>query len=106
MRLTGPKSYPALSQRGIDRYVSDADWDADQGADATTIRYQVANPRGHISLRVFLRLTAMDVCCGPPQPSPCLTGFEHGASELPWGEGRIPWEKIVQLMMCRSKSVT
>jgi len=22
--------------------------------------------RAHISLRVFLRLTRMDVCCGPP----------------------------------------
>jgi len=22
--------------------------------------------RAHISIRVFLRLTAMDVCCGPP----------------------------------------
>ncbi len=107
MRLTGPKSYPALSQRGIDWCVSDADWDADRGADATTIRYQMANPRGHISLRVFLRLTAMDVCCGPPEPSPCLTeGFDRGASELPLGGGRIPWEKIVQLTMCHSKSGT
>ena len=25
--------------------------------------------RARISLRVFLRLTAMDVCCGPPLPS-------------------------------------
>ena len=40
--------------------------DADRGADATTARYQVANSRRHISLRVALRLTAMDVCCGPP----------------------------------------
>jgi hypothetical protein len=30
------------------------------------IRYQVGDPRGQISLHVFLRLTAMDVCCGPP----------------------------------------
>jgi hypothetical protein len=45
---------------------SDVDCDADRGADATTARYQVANPRRHVSLRVLLRLTAMDVCCGPP----------------------------------------
>jgi hypothetical protein len=69
MRLTGPESYPGLSKRGIEWCVSDADWDADRGADATTIRYQIANPRRHISLRVFLRLTAMDVCCGPPATS-------------------------------------
>ncbi len=29
-------------------------------------RYRVGNARGQISLRVFLRLTLMDVCCGPP----------------------------------------
>lgn len=46
-------------------------WDADSGADATTARYQVANPRRHISLRVALRLTAMDVCCGPPALPAC-----------------------------------
>jgi hypothetical protein len=28
--------------------------------------YQVRNKRAHIALAVFLRLTAMDVCCGPP----------------------------------------
>jgi hypothetical protein len=40
---------------------------ADAGADATTVLYQLANPRRHVSLRVLLRLTAMDVCCGPPE---------------------------------------
>jgi hypothetical protein len=44
----------------------DIDCHADTGANATTVRYQVANPRRHISLSVLLRLTAMDVCCGPP----------------------------------------
>jgi hypothetical protein len=39
---------------------------ADRGANAATARYQIANSRSHVSLRVFLRLTAMDVCCGPP----------------------------------------
>jgi hypothetical protein len=39
---------------------------ADRGADVATARYQIANPRRHVSLRVSLRLTAMDVCCGPP----------------------------------------
>ena len=42
------------------------DCHADRGADAATARYQVANSRRHVSLRVSLRLTAMDVCCGPP----------------------------------------
>jgi hypothetical protein len=49
--------------------VTDVDCDADRGADATTVIYQVANPRRHVSLRVLLRLTAMDVCCGPPPES-------------------------------------
>jgi hypothetical protein len=39
---------------------------ADSGADATTNRYQIAHRRRHIALHVFLRLAAMDVCCGPP----------------------------------------
>lgn len=43
---------------------------ADRGADAATARYQIANPRRHVSLRVSLRLTAMDVCCGPPARIP------------------------------------
>jgi hypothetical protein len=30
------------------------------------VRYKTGNSRGKISLHVFLRLTAMDVCCGPP----------------------------------------
>jgi hypothetical protein len=30
------------------------------------VRYKTGNSRGEISLHVFLRLTAMDVCCGPP----------------------------------------
>jgi hypothetical protein len=30
------------------------------------VRYEIGNPRGEISLHVLLRLTAMDVCCGPP----------------------------------------
>ncbi len=30
------------------------------------VRYKIGISRGQISLRVFLRLTAMDVCCGPP----------------------------------------
>jgi hypothetical protein len=30
------------------------------------VRYRVRNPRAEITLHVFLRLTAMDVCCGPP----------------------------------------
>jgi len=45
---------------------SGADCHIDRGADAATARYQIANSRSHVSLRVFLRLTAMDVCCGPP----------------------------------------
>lgn len=40
--------------------------DAKRGADPTAAIYQLANTRRHISLRVLLRLTAMDVCCGPP----------------------------------------
>jgi hypothetical protein len=50
----------------------DVDCHADRGADATTARYQIANPRRHISLHVFLRLAAMDVCCGPPAPEPAF----------------------------------
>jgi NADH:ubiquinone oxidoreductase subunit 2 (subunit N) len=33
------------------------------------VAYVRCGSRGHISLRVFLRLTAMDVCCGPPSGS-------------------------------------
>jgi hypothetical protein len=56
-------------KRGVAWQRIDADRHADSGADATTGLYQVANPRRHVSLRVLLRLTAMDVCCGPP-PEP------------------------------------
>jgi hypothetical protein len=28
--------------------------------------YRIGDPRALMALRVFLRLTAMDVCCGPP----------------------------------------
>jgi hypothetical protein len=28
--------------------------------------YRIGDPRALVALRVFLRLTAMDVCCGPP----------------------------------------
>jgi hypothetical protein len=69
MSLTGPKPSEKL-KRGLSWCATEAGFDADRGADATTVRYQIANPRGHISLRVFLRLTAMDVCCGPPTPVP------------------------------------
>jgi|HubBroStandDraft_6_1064221.scaffolds.fasta_scaffold301803_2 hypothetical protein len=69
MSLTGPKPSEKL-KRGLWWCATKAGFDADRGADATTVRYQIANPRGHISLRVFLRLTAMDVCCGPPAPVP------------------------------------
>ena len=48
------------------------DFHADRGADATTVRYQVAHRWRHISLHVFLRLAAMDVCCGPPARVPAL----------------------------------
>ena len=63
MCLTEPKP-----PRGkiVPREAIAVDCDADAGANATTNRYQVANPRRHISLRVLLRLAAMDVCCGPP----------------------------------------
>jgi hypothetical protein len=50
----------------------DTDCDTDAGANATTVLYQVANPRRHVSLRVLLRLTAMDVCCGPPTQVPAF----------------------------------
>ena len=49
---------------------SDGHCHADRGADVATARYQIANPRRHVSLRVALRLTAMDVCCGPPARIP------------------------------------
>jgi hypothetical protein len=65
MCLTGPKP-SGRWKRGLSWCATKAGFDTDRGADATTVRYQIANPRGHISLRVFLRLTAMDVCCGPP----------------------------------------
>lgn len=55
----------AARDRNVLRH--DVDCDVDAGADATTVLYQVANPRRHVSLRVLLRLTAMDVCCGPPE---------------------------------------
>jgi hypothetical protein len=48
------------------------DCHADRGANATTVQYQVAQRRRHISLHVFLRLAAMDVCCGPPARLPAL----------------------------------
>jgi hypothetical protein len=74
MCLTGPKpsekSKCSLSWCAFSWCAPGTGFDADRGADATTVRYQIANPRGHISLRVFLRLTAMDVCCGPPAPVP------------------------------------
>jgi hypothetical protein len=54
------------------KYDTDVDCHADRGADVATARYQIANPRRHVSLRVLLRLTAMDVCCGPP-PTRVLT---------------------------------
>jgi hypothetical protein len=56
----------AFLGRRIAWRVSNSHSHADRGADAATARYQVANPRRHVSLRVALRLTAMDVCCGPP----------------------------------------
>ncbi len=28
--------------------------------------YRIGEARALVTLRVFLRLTAMDVCCGPP----------------------------------------
>jgi hypothetical protein len=56
----------SLKRSSAWRSVSYVDCDADRGADATTGLYQVANSRRHVSLRVLLRLTAMDVCCGPP----------------------------------------
>ena len=99
MRLTGPKSPSDDSwKHGIDWSFAEADWDADRGVDATTNRYPLANPRGHISLSVFLRLTAMDVCCGPTLPfRGLLEGFKR--------EGRIPWEKTV-LPICPGPSGT
>jgi hypothetical protein len=51
---------------------TDVDCHADRGADATTVRYQVTHRRRHISLHVFLRLAAMDVCCGPPARVPAF----------------------------------
>jgi hypothetical protein len=63
MRLTGSHSPPTISWTPA-RLAFAAH--ADRGADPTILRAQRANPRGHIALRVFLRITAMDVCCGPP----------------------------------------
>jgi len=56
----------SLQRCGSSMRDMDVDCHADIGADAATARYQIANPRRHVSLRVLLRLTAMDVCCGPP----------------------------------------
>jgi hypothetical protein len=50
----------------------DVDRHTGTGADTATARYQIANPRRHVSLRVLLRLTAMDVCCGPPASVPAF----------------------------------
>jgi len=99
MRLTGPKSPREESWKyGIEWGVPDAGRDVDRGVDATTSKYPLANPRGHISLSVFLRLTAMDVCCGPPLPfRRLLEGLKR--------EGRIPWEKTV-LPICPGPSGT
>ncbi len=80
MCLTGPKPpreqliHPVVCcdalKRGKGGRITDVDCDVDRGADATTVRYQIANSRRHVSLRVLLRLTAMDVCCGPPARVP------------------------------------
>jgi hypothetical protein len=69
-RIFDPETIPSSSlKRGFVWCGIDVDCHADRGADVTTGLYQVANPRRHVSLRVLLRLTAMDVCCGPP-PQP------------------------------------
>jgi hypothetical protein len=99
MRLTGPKSPRQESWKyGIGWSAAAAGQDTDRGVDETTSKYPLANPRGHISLRVFLRLTAMDVCCGPPLP------FRRRMEGLK-REGRIPWEKTV-LPICHAPSGT
>jgi hypothetical protein len=67
--ICGRSPKRAIEWRGIQWRAVDVDCDVDRGADATTGLYQVANPRRHVSLRVLLRLTAMDVCCGPPPQS-------------------------------------
>jgi hypothetical protein len=65
-------SRPVIVWRGTAWRVIDVDSDADAGADAATAGYQAANPRRHVSLSVLLRLTAMDVCCGPPSRVPAF----------------------------------